>query len=55
MSVKTTEPGVFEKSFRRVHIAAKYEVRNAVEVIVRIRRAAFVAQFKRMQQSKGGK
>ena len=55
MSVKPNAPGVFEQSFRRVHIAAKYEVRNAVEVIVQIRRAALVAQFKRMQQSKGGK
>jgi hypothetical protein len=47
------EPGVFEQSFRKTHAIAKRETRDAVRVIVEIRRAAIVAQIKRMQ--KGGK
>jgi hypothetical protein len=53
MSVKMKEPGVFETSYRLFHRLTKRDNKEAVRVIVEIRRAAIVAQIKRMQ--KGGK
>jgi len=51
--MKLREPGVFEKSYRAVHKNAKRSVADSIRVIVEVRRAALVAQIKRMQ--KGGK
>lgn len=50
--MKPRKPGVFEKSYRAVHKNAKRNAADAVRVIVEVRRAALVAQIKRMQ---GGK
>lgn len=52
MSGKLKELGIFETSYRKVHKRAKREALMSREVIVSLRRAAIVAQFKRMQEGK---
>jgi len=51
---KLPEPGPFEKSYREVHVRAKREEKQSIEIIMQIRRASLVAQLKRTQ-TKGDK
>jgi hypothetical protein len=52
---RLTEPGIFERSYRGVHGRAKGDARRSFEVIMRIRRAALVAQIVRERKQREGK
>jgi hypothetical protein len=54
-AIKLTETGVFERSFRASRKRIMKEDRDTIELLVRIRRAALVAQIKREQKQKGAK
>lgn len=49
-AIKLKETGVFERSFRAVRKRAIKDDKDTIEIILRIRRAALVAQIWRMQK-----